>query len=335
MRTCARLSLLAPAIFFCYGATALSSWRCERALFPKVSGLHQQGPGSEEAPDAAARASRRLGQTPDSLFAEYGFQNFNQDRLQVRYQVPKKAFAEYCAGFWYSKADLDAIDQWHNNARQGAYKLALDTKRTQPQLDHAMAVLKAEADRKRRDYLASKGFRILEGSVVSSDMPVIVARSVAALKPVALALNSISIRNGYDSETLVGAAVAMVQTALAYKIPPMLEGGKHTGGTLPPVMSMVRGWGDCDTKTGVLASILSNWSNMRIVGVAVPEHYLMAIFRLPAKGDAFIEYKGLRYVLVEPAGPAWLPPGQVGVDTMPLLQAAEGFRIEPFGANPG
>jgi hypothetical protein len=334
MRTGARLRFLAPGLLFCYGATAFSSWRCERTLFPAPSGRHAQTVGEEDS-GADARASRRLGQTPDSFFAEYGFQNFNQDRLRVRYQIPKKSFKDYCAGFWYSKADLDAIDQWHNNARQGAYKLALDTKRTQSQLDHAMANLKAEAARKRRDYLASKGFRILEGNVVTADVPAIVARSVAALKPVALALNSVSIKNGYDSETLVGAAVAMVQTALAYKIPPMLEEGKHTGGMLPPAMSMVRGWGDCDTKTGVLAAILSNWSNTRIVGVAVPEHYLMAIFRLPAKGDAFIEYKGLRYVLIEPAGPAWLPPGQVGVDTMPMLQASEGFRIEPFSANPG
>ncbi|MBI5241487.1 MAG: hypothetical protein HY926_13525 [Elusimicrobia bacterium] len=330
---------LLGATLLVYGLTAWGSWRCEQALFPRVTGLHQQDSGDDEdeaeRPAAAARASRRLGQTPDSLFAEYGFQNFNRDRLQVRYQVPKKSFAEYCDGFWYSKADLDAIDQWHNNARQGAYKLAVSTKRTQAQLDAAMANLKAEAGRKRREYLASKGFRLLEGNVVSSDVPAVVRRSVAALKPVALALDSVSVRNGYDSETLVGAAVALVQTALAYKIPPMLEGSRHTGGMLPPAMSMVRGWGDCDTKTGVLASILSNWSNVRIVGVAVPEHYLMAILRLPNKGDAFIEYQGLRYVLIEPAGPAWLPPGQVGEATMPMLQAAEGFRIEPFTNSPG
>jgi hypothetical protein len=100
-------------------------------------------------------------------------------------------------------------------------------------------------------------------------------------------------------------------------------------------MSMIRGWGDCDTKTAVLASIISNWPNARIVGISVPDHYLMAILRNPVKGDAFVEWKGLRYVLIEPAGPAWLPPGQVGVDTMPMLQAAEGFRVEPFSNNPG
>jgi len=334
MRTGPPLRLLAPALLLCYGMTARLSWRCEQSLFPRVTGRHSQQAG-EDDPHGQARASQRLGQTADSLFAEYHFQNFNRDRLQVRYQVTKKSYAPYCDGFWYSKADLDAIDRWLNNARQGAYKLAVDTHKTQSQLDKAMANLKAEFERRRRDYLVSKGFKLLAGNVVEADVPAMVKRSVTALQPVAIALDSVSVRNGYDSETLVGAAAAMVQTALYYRIPPDLEEGKHTGGILPPAMSMVRGWGDCDTKTGVLASILSNWPNVRIVGIAVPDHYLMAILRLPTKGDAFVEWQGLRYVLIEPAGPAWLPPGQVGVDTMPMLQAAEGFRVEPFSSSSG
>ena len=90
------------------------------------------------------------------------------------------------------------------------------------------------------------------------------------------------------------------------------------------------GWGDCDTKTGLLASLLSNWGQMKMVGVSVPGHYLMGVLLIPDKGDVFLEYKGLQYVLVEPAGPAWLPPGQVGEETMHLLSGREGYKIEPF-----
>ncbi len=334
MRTGPTLRFLAPMLLLCYFATALLSWRCEQSLFPRFTGLHSQ-PTGEDDPQSQARASQRLGQTVDSLFAEYHFKNFNRDQIQVRYQVTKQSYAAYCDGFWYSQADLDAIDRWHNNARQKAYKLAVSTHKSQSQLDNAMANLKTEYERKRRDFLVSKGLKFLTGNVVEADVPAMVMRSITALEPVALALNSVSVNNGYDSETLVGAATAMVQTALSYKIPPELEDGKHTGGILPPVMSMVRGWGDCDTKTGVLAAILSNWPNVRIIGIAVPDHYLMAILRLPAKDEAFVEWQGLRYVLIEPAGPAWLPPGQVGTETMSMLQASEGFRIDPFLKNPG
>jgi hypothetical protein len=194
----------------------------------------------------------------------------------------------------------------------------------------AMANLKAERDRKVRDYLASRGFKLLNKNTVEADVPQMVKRSVSYLAPVAQALDGVAARKNYDAETLVGAATAMVQTAILYKIPPELENGRHTGGILPPVMTIVRGWGDCDTKTALLGSVLSNWPEIRMVGIVTPDHYLMGILRMPRSGDAFVEYQGQRYVLIEPAGPAWLPPGTVGVDTMPKLQASEGFRIDPF-----
>ena len=122
----------------------------------------------------------------------------------------------------------------------------------------------------------------------------------------------------------------MVQTAIRYKVPAGIENGLHTCGLLPPARALLSGWGDCDTKTGLLASVLSSWNGMRIVGVAVPGHYLMAIRRLPAKGDMFVRHEGLEYVLVEPAGPAWLEPGVVGQGTTALLGGREGYKLEPF-----
>jgi hypothetical protein len=79
----------------------------------------------------------------------------------------------------------------------------------------------------------------------------------------------------------------------------------------------------------VLASILKNWSNIHAIGVALPSHYLMGISRLPRHGDVYMDYGGLQYVLVEPAGPAWLPIGSVGQDTMDMLQS-QGVQIDPF-----
>jgi hypothetical protein len=58
----------------------------------------------------------------------------------------------------------------------------------------------------------------------------------------------------------------------------------------------------------------------------------MGLLRNPAKGDAFVEYKGMRYVLMEPAGPGWLPPGMVDRNTTALLNARGNLKIEPFSA---
>lgn len=323
---CLRSTLLTT--LFCYGAALALAWRGQKALPPPIGLYDQSSGGDDEAGES--RTTQRLLQTKDSYIAEYGFQNFNRHWLQVQYQAPKTAYGVYCDGFGYAKDDLDAIDAWHNKARQGAYKFAISAKKTQAQLDAAMAKLKAERDKKVADYLASRGFKLRPGGIVMADVPHIVRRSAEPLRPLAMAFERIAVAKSYDSESLVGSVAAMAQTALHYRIPPVLEDGRHTAGIMPPLKALVRGWGDCDTKTGVLASILGNWNAMRMVGVAVPGHYLMAIRRLPGKGDLFVRYEGLEYVLVEPAGPAWLEPGMVGQATTALLAGNEGYKLEPF-----
>jgi hypothetical protein len=122
----------------------------------------------------------------------------------------------------------------------------------------------------------------------------------------------------------------LAQIAMFYKEPDDVIDGVHNGGLLPPLTSVAYGWGDCDTKTGVVASILANWPDTKMVGISVPGHFLMGVLQVPEKGDTIIEYGGLQYVLLEPAGPAWLPPGHVGEETSALLAGRDGYKIEPF-----
>ena len=290
-----RPGLLLAAIIASYAATAALSRHCEGLSFTPYNGLRSQAAVSESA--AEARATQRLSRTQNFYRAEYGFENFNGDFIQVSYQAPRQAYEAYCASFWYRLEDLNAV---------GANNQAVDA------------------------YLASRGFRRLNTNTIEADVPGMVKRSSGPLKPLSSAFDHIAVEKNYDSESLIGSVTAMVQTALRYQVPPLMENDRRTGGILPPVMALMRGWGDCDTKTGLLASILANWPDMRMVGIALPGHYLMAVLRIPARGDAFVEYQGLQYVLVEPAGPAWLPPGTVGVDTLPELEAAEGLRVESF-----
>ena len=41
-----------------------------------------------------------------------------------------------------------------------------------------------------------------------------------------------------------------------------------------------------------------------------------------------MEYEGLTYVLVEPSGPAWAPPGVISDYTQKWLEARDGVIIE-------
>ena len=274
------------------GLVALS-WHCESVLFRPSEALYDQAADSESGGEA--HATQRLSQAPDFYRADYGFENFNGDLLHIGYQAPRQAYDSYCAGFWYSRGVLNTLSG--------------------PAID---------------SYLASRGFKRLSANVISADVPAMIRRSSGPLKALSSAFDRIAVQKGYDSESLIGAVAAMVQTAIRFQIPPLEVDGLRTGGILPPVMTFIRGWGNCDSKTGLLGAILANWPNMRMIGITPPGHYLMGVLRIPARGDAFVEYRGLQYVLVEPAGPAWLPPGTVGADTLPELDAAAGFRIEPF-----
>ncbi len=276
------------------------------------------------------RTYQRLQKTGGFRSASYGFQNFNRDKIEISYRIAEKDFQPYNSSFGYTKAGLEEIRQWRETARQSAYKIALKTGRSQAQLDAAVAAIDKEHDVKVKEYLASHGFRMMKGNVVTVDMPELVRKNSVMIKPLALSFEKIASQRRYRSGEIIGAVLSFVQSAMHYRQPDPVYKEKHTGGVLPPITAVVVGWGDCDTKTGLLGSILSNWSQMRMVGVGVPGHYLMGVLLIPEKGDLFLEYKGLQYVLVEPAGPAWMPPGQVSEQTVALLNSREGYKIEPF-----
>ena len=279
---------------------------------------------------AQGRAWQRLRKTPELRAADYGFVNFNQDRLEIAFSMRTSDFRRYNDQYGYRPEDIEALRDWRDKAKQAAYRDAVKRKRGQAELDADCASIDAEYGKKLREYLASKGFRLDGKNVTRIDMRAVVERNAPLVAPLSRSFDRVASQRGYRSTDIIGAVLSFVQTALDYKEPRSEYKGKHTGGVLPPLTAVLLGWGDCDTKTALLASILGNWAQMRMVGVSVPGHYLMGVLQIPDRGDVFVEHEGLQYVLVEPAGPAWLPPGQVAEETLVQLQAAEGYKIEPF-----
>ena len=243
--------------------------------------------------------------------------------------MPGPDYIAYISGYGYSDSEMNALKTWRETTRQEVWKKVY-LKGGKPAAEKAIAGVEMDYETRLRSLLRSRGLALRAGNIVECDMPVIVKRNIQLLKPLAMAFQRIANERKYAEEDLIGATLSLVQTALRYQIPPSMEKRLHTCGLLPPARALLTGWGDCDTKTALLASILGNWSGMKMVGIAVPGHYLMAIRRLPGKGDMFVRYEGLEYVLLEPAGPAWLQPGTVGTHTTALLSGAEGYKVEPF-----
>ncbi len=284
--------------------------------------------------DGAADVYQKIVDLGSLRLSEYGFKNFNQDILHLTYKIPTEQFQAYNAAYGYFPEDVRKLQQWRDDARQSAYRLAVKTGKNQAQLNAALAAIDGLYQRKLRDYLESRGFRLEAGNVTRIDMPQVVRRNAPLLKPIALVIDRVATQHRYQSMDIIGAGLSFVQTGLRYQQPEDVWKGKHTGAFVPPLTSVVLGWGNCDSKSALLASILSNWAQMRMIGIFMPGnpvgHYVMGVLQIPDEGDVYVEYQGLKYVLTEPAGPAWLPPGRVGDETLAKLNAPEGYKIDQF-----
>ncbi|MBI5244785.1 MAG: hypothetical protein HY922_14040 [Elusimicrobia bacterium] len=331
----------------------LARWAGERAA------VFDQGSFAQGFRPMAFRREQetyqKIERTQSGYSLEYGFKNFNGDGLVLSARLNAEEVAASIREFGIKQEDIDGLDRWYEKAQKDAIEAAkkrsfsgrvtaknreeLDLKLRELQarndqigkdLDQTLASLSAEYRNRRLDIYQSSGFRYQKAGVIEVDIPALARRNIGRVRPVAEAFDAIAANRGYQSESLVGAVAAMVQTSLRYEIPAQRSGTKLVNGVMAPPKTLVLGQGDCDTKAALIASILKNWPNLKLVGLAIPQHYLMAVHRIPRRGDAFIEHEGLPYVMIEAAGPAWLMPGQVGDSTMAYLESGKQFRIQPM-----
>jgi len=294
-----------------------------------------QSAGDDEGGAAAGGGSvyQRIRKGDGVREAEYGFVNFSRDKLRLSYRISEADFKRYNAAFGYFPEDIEALQKWRNDAVQASYKQAVARGQGQAAVDAAAAAVQKQYEQKLKDYLSSRGFRLEAGNAVRVDVPELVRRNKTQIKPIARIFEQIASQKGYRSMDIIGSVLSFAQTAIKYRQGDNVYKGKHTAGLLPPLTTVVLGWGDCDTKSGMVASVLANWSQMRMVGIFIPGrpvgHYLMGVLQIPDKGDMYIEYQGLQYVLLEPAGPGWFPPGRAADETVAQLNS-DGYKIDPF-----
>ena len=299
---------------------------------PSLSALHLQGYGVIDTTTmqevAAGKSVQRIREEKGVLSADYGFVNINNDLLQINIALPAKELARYRQEYGYTQADLDAIMDWQKKSLAEAFTQAVQNGWDQEKLNAVSRGIQEDFRKKQREFFSARGFCLQKGNILIPDIPGIVQRNVKPLQDVARQFSQVAATQGYDAQETIAAALTMVQTALRYQNLPANQGGRITGGMTPPLVTMLEGQGDCDAKTALLAAILHNWSQIRLVGVGIPNHYLMGVLQNPGKGQAFVEYEGLRYILLEPAGPGWLPPGTIAESTMARLAAGEDLHLE-------
>lgn len=239
------------------------------------------------------------------------FVNFNRDPLTVVFALAQNAIRQSMAEFGYSEIEATALG-----------------------MSCGGPCTQTDYDRRLQQYYGDQAlttFSTDTGSLrVVVDVPAVVERNRPRLRALAGQFDQLAQAHAYGPEETVGAMVAFVQTALPYQRPPASENGREILGFYPPPRALEAGFGDCDTKSALLAAILTNFPGMKMIGVHIPKHYLVGIARVPRQGDAFIEYEGEPFVLIEPSGPGWLPPGTIGATTQAKLNTMAGVRIDPL-----
>lgn len=241
------------------------------------------------------------------------FRSLNGTPVSISFEIEQAAARQSMQAFGISTAEIDAM-------RRGCQATA--------QCDQA------EFDQRLAGYFREHKLRLREvpgeRSHLFVDIPEVVRHDRALVRPVAQALQQLGAEQGRDAAWVFDTAVALVQGGLAYRAPSAQEQGRQTLGFYTPPRALEKGYGDCDTKSALLASILLNLGETRIIGVRVPNHYLLGVARKPQPGEASLDYQGRSFVLLEAAGPAVRKPGEVSERTRLALQNGDDIRIDPM-----
>jgi len=174
-------------------------------------------------------------------------------------------------------------------------------------------------ERARERKLADRGV-VLKDNRPSVDHKWVVEKSRGDMKALAQSLHGVARSQGYTTQRERLGIIASFVQSMAYKPTPGTRraesgGSVTTGGITMPIETLYRGYGDCDTKSLLFASILANIPRQRLIFVmdkvdSIGEkHLFVGVRGIPRLNDHYVEISGTKYVLIEMTT-AW-PVGRV------------------------
>lgn len=277
----------------------------------------------EDISDTAHKTWRKM----NKVFTRLSFNNFNGDSLVLNFSMYESEYNMAINRYGYSQIDM--------NSMCSTFKSELDNKdsRRQPATESSdmLFYLPEDCLPKAKSFLAKRGINLdINSKTMYWDLPFIAKREKNNVIMLAEDLRKKAAERNYGKREIAGAILSMVQSAIKYKEQPA-KGNKRSmlyGGIYTPLQTIVEGHGDCDTKSLLMATMLSHWPSIKVIGIQVPDHYFLGISVPAKKGDETITYFGIKYVLVEPAGPAWLPPGTIAPHSRKALTRS--YTVQEF-----
>ena len=271
-----------------------------------------------EALMAEKQGNRAEKKSQKELFTEHGkkhakyiFYDYKGNEIHAGFSMFEDDYSYYISKFGYTNKEIERLCYTSKELRakqKAEKKRKIKSNRRRANKD--TLIIPASCEEKAKKFLKSRGFILTES--ISYDMPELVENDRHIIKTLASELNDTFNRHKYTEREKIEALLAFVQTAIDYKALPVSENGKHTGGLRLSADTLIRGEGDCDAKSLLLAVLIAETGYFKVIGIDINKHYFIGV-TMPAKEkDETIEYKGETYVLMEPAGPAKIPAGTIG-----------------------
>lgn len=158
-----------------------------------------------------------------------------------------------------------------------------------------------------REKTMQDGFFVQDGRVLRPDYNRLAQASMPFTLPLFHLLQHSTPQD--SARERLNLALKLVQD-LPYAIPPDRDGEKFIGGMLSPAQSLHEMWGDCDTKSLLLASLLAHDPRYKLALVGVPNHMFLAVEGIPRPYEFSLTFQGKQYLALEAAGPGRTPIGE-------------------------
>ena len=255
------------------------------------------------------------------------FSNFNLDKLKLNFSIYESEYNRAITKYGYRDMELKSLCDTFASSLGSDNRGAAGSQKN----GHNRFNIPQQCMSKAIDFFAQRGLKLdPKTNSIYPDMPNLAKREKESIRTLAEDLKKKAAARKYNNREIAGAALAMAQTAIKYEVTPMKKknGQQNYLGIYLPIHAIVEGHGDCDTKSLLVATLLSYWPTIKVIGIKVTGHYFLAASLIPEEGDKTITYHGRKYVLMEPAGPGWTPPGQAAPSSISAMK--QGYEIDVF-----
>ncbi len=149
-----------------------------------------------------------------------------------------------------------------------------------------------------------EGMMKVTGGVVAFDYERIIEDSRELMEPLFRVLYNIKKKYNLSEREFVILMMRFLQD-IPYGVPPLNYNNRFIMGLFPPSELMKSTWGDCDSKSLLMATLLSfdRYYLDRLAIIQVPGHALLGIHMSAGPYDKTIQYNFKKYIYVEPVGP--------------------------------